>query len=141
MPNKRMASARCARRLATAKRLCSRLIRGVRRMKQVGDPVTEDQLDRVQTTLWKMFLTKLAVAAAAGIAFSVVGILVGYILGSDLKSFSSVAILAGVIVAAVMALGHLKTYRSELRMVSELRKRLRKGELLSASSLSNAKHA
>ena len=110
-------------------------------MKQVGDPVTEDQLDRVRTTLWKMFLTKLAVAAAAGIAFSVVGILVGYILGSDLKSFSSVAILAGVIVAAVMALGHLKTYRSELRMVSELRKRLRKGELLSASCLSNAKHA
>lgn len=94
-------------------------------MKQEGHPVTEDQLDRVQTTLRQMFLTQLVLAAAAGIAFSVVGVVVGYVLGSDLNSFSPVAILGGVIVAAVMALGHLKTYRSELRRVSELRKRLR----------------
>jgi hypothetical protein len=70
----------------------------VRLMKEKSDPVTEHQLDRIQTVLRQMFLTNLALAAAAGITFSVAGVLIAYVFGSDLKSFAPVAIFAGVIV-------------------------------------------
>ena len=114
---------------------------GVRPMNEESHLVTEHQLDRILAALWQVFLTELALAAAAGITFSVVGVLVGYVLGSDLKSFAPVAILAGAIVAALMAHGHWKTYRSELKMVAELRRRVRQGELVYANSFSLPKQA
>jgi MFS superfamily sulfate permease-like transporter len=110
-------------------------------MEEESDLVTEPQLDRVQAALRRILFMQLAVAAATGIAFAAVAILVGYVLGSDSTSFGPVAALAGVIVAALMAMNHWKTFRSELKKISELRRRVRLGESVYGTSLSLPKQA
>jgi hypothetical protein len=110
-------------------------------MKEEGDLVTEGQLDRVHAALRQVFLMNLALAAAAGITFSAVVVLVGYAWDSDLESFAPIALLAGAIVAVLVAKGHWMTYGSELKMVAELRRRVRQGELVYANSFSLPKKA
>lgn len=110
-------------------------------MEQEGDLVTESQLDRIQAFLRRTLLMKLAVAAATGVGFAAVALLVAYILGSELASFGPVAVLAGVIVAALMAIDHWKTFRAELKTISELRRRVILGESVYVSSLSAPKQA
>ena len=105
-------------------------------MEEEGYLVTELQLDRVQALLWRMFWTRLAMAAAVGVAFAAVALLVGYLLGVDSASFGPIAALAGLIVAALMAMDCWKTLRSELKTISDLRRRVSLGELVYANSLS-----